>query len=49
MARDSLKIHSTGNVYVADCGNDRIQVFTAQGEFLEMFGRGVGRVELNGL
>ena len=31
---------STGKVYVADRGNHRIQVFTAKGTFLEMFGRG---------
>ncbi len=29
---------STGNVYVADSGNHRIQVFTALGQFLRMFG-----------
>ena len=33
---------STGNVYVADRDNDRIQVFTAEGRFLRMFG---GRIE----
>ena len=39
---------STGNVYVADTCNDRIQVFTAEGKFLRMFGRsGGGRGELN--
>ena len=31
---------NTGKVYVADRGNHRIQVFTAEGTFLEMFGRG---------
>ena len=30
---------STGKVYVADCHNDRIQVFTAEGKFLMRFGR----------
>ena len=35
---------STGNVCVADCGNHRIQAFTAEGKFLKMFGRrGEGR------
>ena len=29
---------STGNVYVADSGNNRIQVFTASGKFLRKFG-----------
>ena len=29
---------STGKVYVVDRGNDRIQVFTAEGTFLEIFG-----------
>ncbi len=38
---------STGNVYVADFSNHRIQVFTAEGKFLRMFGRrGHGRGEL---
>ena len=42
---------STGKVYVADFGNDRVQVFKAEleGKFLKMFGRqGVGRGELSG-
>ncbi len=30
---------STGKVYVADSGNNRIQVFTAGGKYLRMFGR----------
>ena len=35
---------STGKVYVADCSNLCIQVFTAGGKFLRMFGRkGAGR------
>ena len=39
---------SAGNVYVADSANDRVQVFTAEGKFLRMFGRrGEGRGELN--
>ncbi len=39
---------STGKVYVADRNNHRIQVFTAEGKFLKMFGnRGDGRGELN--
>ena len=39
---------STGNVYVADRDNNRIQVFTAEGKFLRMFGRfGQGKGELN--
>ena len=43
----SVACDSTGNVYVADCWNDRIQVFTAVGKFLRMFGRhGEGRGEL---
>ena len=34
---------STGKVYVADSGNHRIQVFTAEGKFLTVFGgRGCG-------
>ena len=39
---------STGKVYVADTGNDRIQVFTAEGTFVRMFGRCCqGREELD--
>ena len=38
---------STGNVYVADSANHRIQVFTASGKFLRKFGhRGKGEGEL---
>ena len=38
----------TGNVYVADSSNHRIQVFTAEGQFLWKFGRlGCGNGELN--
>ena len=43
----SVAFDSTGNVYVADTLNHRIQVFTAEGKFLRMFGRrGEGRGEL---
>ena len=35
----SVACDSTGNVYVADTLNHRIQVFTAEGKFLRMFGR----------
>lgn len=39
---------STGRVYVADSGNKRIQVFTAEGMFLRMFGtQGLGQGEMN--
>ena len=39
---------STGKVYVADSWNHRIQVFTAEGKFLRMFGKcGTGRGEVN--
>ena len=43
---------SAGNVYmyvhVADCGNHRIQMFTAKGQFLRKFGScGSGDGELN--
>ena len=38
---------STGNVYVTDFGNTRIQVFTPEGEFLRIIGkRGHGEGEL---
>ena len=44
---NSVAFDSTGNVYVADSNNHRIQVFTAEGKFLRMFGRrGEGRGEL---
>ena len=40
---------STGKVYVADTGNNRIQVFTTEGTFLRMFGKhGCGSGELDG-
>ena len=39
---------STGNVYVADSANNRIQVFTASGKFLRKFGHhGKGKGELD--
>ena len=39
---------NTGNVYVADGGNDRIQIFTASGEFVRKFGHyGSGEGELH--
>ena len=54
MPRDSFNAHigiacdSTGKVYVTDRDNNRIQVFTAEGKFLRMFGqRGQGRGELH--
>ena len=33
-----LSVDSSGNVYIADSGNYRIQVFTALGEFFVQFG-----------
>ena len=36
---------STGNLYVADSGNSRIQELTASGAFLAMFGRDVNATE----
>ena len=33
-----MAFDSTGNVYVADYSNHRIQVFTAEGEYLRQFG-----------
>ena len=35
---DDLAVDSAGNVYVADTSNDRIQKFTAAGQFLMQFG-----------
>ena len=44
----SIAFDSTGKVYVTDSSNHRIQVFTASGKFLRIFGRyGEGRGELN--
>ena len=37
---DATTCDSAGNVYVADSANHRIQVFTAEGKFLRMKGRG---------
>ena len=34
-----IACNKTGKVYVADSGNILIQVFTAEGRFLRMFGR----------
>ena len=43
-----MAFDSTGNVYVADCNNNRIQVFTAEGQFVTKFGRyGSGDGELD--
>ena len=43
-----ISCDSTGNVYVTDRNNYCIQVFTAKGKFLRMFGRcGQGKGELN--
>jgi tripartite motif-containing protein 71 len=33
-----VAVATNGNVYVADCGNNRIQYFTATGSFLGEFG-----------
>ena len=30
---------STGNIAIADCGNNRVQVFTSEGEYLKEFGK----------
>ena len=44
----AIACDSTGNVYVADRNNHRIQAFTAEGKFLRMFGRcGRGKGELD--
>ena len=50
MRRDSfdwpsdIACDNSGNVYVVDYRNHRIQVFTAEGEFLQMFGRRGGEM-----
>ena len=38
----SLEVGPDGNLYVADPGNDRIDVFSPEGSFLFAFGEGVG-------
>ena len=44
MARDTFNFprgiacDSTGKVYMTDLSNHRVQVFTAEGKFLKMFG-----------
>ena len=44
----SATFDSTGNVYIADSGNNRIQVYTASGKFLRKLGRcGKGKGELH--
>jgi DNA-binding beta-propeller fold protein YncE len=35
---ESLDVDSNGNVYVADYGNNRIQKFTSDGEFVSSWG-----------
>ena len=43
-----LAIDGDGNVYVSDQGNDRVQVFDAQGRFLRKWGiRGSGDGEFS--
>ena len=37
---DDLAVDSAGNVYVADGSNNRVQVFTAGGQFVRQFGTG---------
>jgi hypothetical protein len=44
-----IGLDSTGNVYVADTGNDRVQKFTSDGNFLMQFGaHGAGNGQFNG-
>jgi len=33
-----LAFHKNGNIFVADCKKDRIQIFSGEGEYLGMFG-----------
>jgi DNA-binding beta-propeller fold protein YncE/uncharacterized protein YjiS (DUF1127 family) len=42
-----IAVGKTGEVYVADSGNHRVQVFTAGGKFLRMFGCYEGMEDLN--
>ncbi len=37
-----IRIARDGVIYVADTGNDRVQLFNSEGVFLSAFGRGVG-------
>lgn len=38
---EDVAFDADGNVYVADYGNDRVDVFSAQGEFIRAFGKAV--------
>ena len=42
----SISFDSTGNLFVADCGNNRVQVFTAAGEYIYQFKKKDGGVGL---
>jgi hypothetical protein len=45
-----IGLDSTGNVYVADTGNDRVQKFTSDGNFQMQFGaHGAGNGQFNGV
>ena len=49
MNRHSIAVDSEGMLYVSDWGNDRVQVFTRDGQFVRSFGKkGSGQGELNG-
>ena len=44
----SIAIDSSNLVYVGECGNNRVSIFTAVGEFIKSFGRGgTGPVEFS--
>ena len=34
-----ITFHKNGNIFVVDQGNDRIQIFSGEGEYVGMFGR----------
>ena len=33
-----IAFHKNGNIFVADCNNDRVQIFSGEGEYVGMFG-----------
>ena len=36
---DDIKFDSTGNMYIADYGNNRVQVLDSSGHFIRLFGQ----------
>ena len=36
----SIAIDSSNTVYIGECGNNRVSIFSTDGKFIESFGRG---------